>query len=62
MKSLRNHKAVEELQELIDKCANKENTPAKHRIVRKIGKNKMRTRCKLRLTCRYENTKWTRSS
>lgn len=41
MKLLRDQKAVEGLQDLIDKCANKEKTPTEQRKVRKIGNHKM---------------------
>lgn len=41
MKLLHNQKAVEGLQELIDKCENKESTLTDQCIVRKIGKHKM---------------------
>ena len=40
MKLLHNKKAVEGLQELIDKCASKEKTPTKQRTARKNCKHK----------------------
>jgi len=40
VKLLRDSNVVEGLQELINKCANKEKAPDKHRVVRKIGKHK----------------------
>lgn len=43
LKLLCNGKAVEGMQELINKCASKEKAPDGHRIVRKIGKHKART-------------------
>ena len=45
-----NSKAVKGLQEIINKCAGKENTPDGLHEVRKIGKNKVRTGCEMRLT------------
>lgn len=50
MKLLHDQKAIEGLQELINKCANKEKTPTKHITVRKIGKHKTRIGRKMRLT------------
>lgn len=55
MKLLHDSKAVKGLQELIDKCASKENTLDGHRVVRKIGKHKARTGCKMRLTMQIAN-------
>jgi len=40
MKLLCDRKVVEVLQDLIDKCANKENTPSKQCMVRNIDKHK----------------------
>lgn len=40
MKLLREKKAVEGIQELIDKGVNKDKTPTKQRIVIKLGKHK----------------------
>ena len=50
MKLLRDSKVVKGLQELINKCAGKQNIPEGPRIVRKIGKHKARTRHEMRLT------------
>lgn len=44
MKLLCDRKAVEGLQELINKCASKEKAPDDHHVVRKISKHKARTR------------------
>lgn len=50
MKLFRDQRVVEGLQDLIDKCANKEKTPMEKHIVRKIGKHKARTGHGMRLT------------
>lgn len=50
MKLLHDRRVVEGLQDLIDKCANKENTPLEHHTVRNIGKHKAWTWCEMRLT------------
>ena len=50
MKLLCTSKVVKQLQELMNKCAGKENTPRGHCIARKIDKHKARTRCEMRLT------------
>ena len=50
MKLLCDSKSVEGLQELINKCAGKENSPKGPRVVRKIGKHKARIGCEMRLT------------
>ena len=49
MKLLHDSKAVKGLQELINKCADKENAPEGHCVLRKIGKHKARTGHKMRL-------------
>lgn len=41
MKLLRDSKVVKGLQELINRCSGKENTPGELCVVRKIGKNKV---------------------
>jgi len=50
MKLLHDSKVVKGLQELINKCAGKENDPNGHHAVREIGKHKARTRHEMRLT------------
>lgn len=50
MKLLRNSKALKGLHELINKCTSKDNAPDGPRVVRKIGKHKVRTGRKMRLT------------
>ncbi len=50
MKWLDDSKAVKQLQDLINKCASKENTPEGPRVVKKIGKNKARIGREMRLT------------
>jgi len=50
MKLLCNSKVVKGLQELINKCASKDNAPDGPHVVRKISKNKARIGCEMRLT------------
>lgn len=50
MKLLRNQKAVEGLQELIDNYSSKENPQPEQRIVNKVNWNKKRTRWEMQLT------------
>jgi len=50
MKLLHDRKSVKGLQELINKCIGKENSPNGHCAVRKFGKHKVRTRRNMRLT------------
>ena len=50
MKLVHDSKAVKGLQELINKCAGKENSLEGHCIVRKIGEHKAKTGCEKRLT------------
>lgn len=50
MKLLRDKKAVEGLQELIDNFEGKDKNSPKQRTVRKLGKHKKRTGCEMRLT------------
>ena len=50
MKLLCNNKVVKGLQELINRCTSKENSPSEPRVVKKIGKNKTRTGREMRLT------------
>lgn len=50
MKLLHDKKVVEGLQELINKCTNKDKTPAKQCTVIKFGKHKKRTGREMRLT------------
>ena len=49
MKLLCNKKVVEGIQELINECTNKENTLAKQRTIRKIGKHNKWRGCEMRL-------------
>lgn len=55
MKLLRDRKPVEGLQDLIDKCANKENTPTEQCTVRKIGNHKERVGREMRLIAQIGN-------
>lgn len=50
MKLLRDSKVVKGLQELINKCARRENAPDRPCVVRKIGKHKARMGREMRLT------------
>lgn len=50
MKLLSSSKALKGLQELINKCASKENSPERLHVVRKIGKHKARIGRDMRLT------------
>ena len=50
MNLLRDSKAVEGMQELINKCASKEKFPYGHCTVRKIGKHKAQTGREMMLT------------
>lgn len=50
MKLMHDSKAVKGLQELIKKCAGKENAPDGHTVVRNIGKHKARMGREMRLT------------
>ena len=50
MKLLCDEKAMEELEDLIDKCANKERTSTKQCTIRNIGKNKAQKGHEIRLT------------
>lgn len=50
MKLLRDKKFVEGLQDLIDKCANKEKNSTEQCTVRKIGKHMARTGREMQLT------------
>jgi len=50
MKLLRDTKAMKGLQELINKCAGKENAPEGPRVLKKICKHKARTGREMRLT------------
>jgi len=49
MKLLRDSKVLRGLQELINKCAGKKNTPDGNRVVRNIGKHKLRIGHEMRL-------------
>jgi len=49
-KLLHDSKVVKGLQELINKCAGKENALEGHHIVHKIGKHKAQIGCEMRLT------------
>ena len=47
---MRDSKVVEGMQELINRCANKEKVPKGHHVVKKIGKHKAQIVCEMRLT------------
>jgi hypothetical protein len=55
IKLMCNNKAMEGLQELINKCTSKENAPDGHWVVIKIGKHKVRIGREMRLTVQIQD-------